>query len=451
MKRLLVSICVLAFAALSMSAIPKPSAQKGFAENSLVIFLTGNDLGQLKPCGCAGGQLGGLDRRLAVFDTIPKTQRLLIHTGSFIEKQSQQDLIKFNIIVRALAILGYDVVNLDAGDVDTAEKTGLLDAMSGIFNVLNSHRPGDPDANAKFTKTFSIGNKKLAVTIAAFDASNGNTDGIYELFDYLPKNKTANILILNQCDEAITASIAEMGIVDAVICPTTSDKPMIIGNHDAKPLVFSVGLYGRYITKLTVTVDVNDKLDFNFSDVPVTEDLPQQKELVELYKSYQGIVKEAGLLEKTPKYQVPDSLEYIGTHACAVCHEHADEYDIWQTKPHSDAFNTLEKVGSQFDPECIVCHTVGMEYKSGYINEKQSDYLKNNGCENCHGPGSEHLRTLGKTKMPDQNPKAACLSCHTPDHSGEFAGKMPEYFEKIKHWKEQNIADEVKIGEQNKK
>lgn len=451
MKRLLLNICVLAFAALTISAIPKDSDKTPFAEDALVLFITGNDLGHLKPCGCAGGQLGGLDRRLAVFDSIPKTKRLLINTGSFIEKQNQQDLIKFNIIVRALAILGYDVVNLDAGDVDTAEKTGLLDAMNGIFNVLNSHRPGDPAANAKFTKTFSLENKKLAVTIAAFDANNGNTDGIYELFDYQSKTKTVNILILNHCDENIIASIAEMDIVDAVICPTKSDKPMIIGNHDAKPLVFSAGLYGRYITKLTVTLDVNDKLNFNFSDVPVTEDLPQQKELVNLYKSYQGIVKEAGLLEKTPKYQLPDSLQYIGTNACAVCHDHADEYEIWHTKPHSHAFATLEKVGSQFDPECIVCHVVGLEYKSGYINEKQTEYLKNVGCENCHGAGSEHLRTLGKAKMPDKNPKSACLKCHTPDHSGEFAGKMPEYFEKIKHWKEQNIADEVKIDEQNKK
>ena len=44
----------------------------------------------------------------------------------------------------------------------------------------------------------------------------------------------------------------------------------------------------------------------------------------------------------------------------------------------------------QFDGECVVCHTVGFGYKSGYTNEENTKHLRHVGCESCHGPGSGH-------------------------------------------------------------
>jgi Cytochrome c554 and c-prime len=46
----------------------------------------------------------------------------------------------------------------------------------------------------------------------------------------------------------------------------------------------------------------------------------------------------------------------------------------------------------QFDAECIVCHTVGFGYETGYKTEKDTPHLKNVGCESCHGPASEHVK-----------------------------------------------------------
>ena len=44
-----------------------------------------------------------------------------------------------------------------------------------------------------------------------------------------------------------------------------------------------------------------------------------------------------------------------------------------------------------FDGECIICHTVGYDFKTGYLNEKQTAHLKNVQCESCHGPASLHV------------------------------------------------------------
>jgi hypothetical protein len=93
---------------------------------------------------------------------------------------------------------------------------------------------------------------------------------------------------------------------------------------------------------------------------------------------------------------------YVGSEACMKCHESA--YEVWEKSAHSHAYKTLVDAkfpsNNQFDPECIVCHTVGFSYLSGYVSEeyratlkkdkKFAPDLRNVGCESCHGPSSLH-------------------------------------------------------------
>src|SRR5262249_34302732 len=46
----------------------------------------------------------------------------------------------------------------------------------------------------------------------------------------------------------------------------------------------------------------------------------------------------------------------------------------------------------QYDAECIVCHTVGFGYETGYRSEKDTPHLKDVGCESCHGPSGDHVK-----------------------------------------------------------
>jgi hypothetical protein len=161
---------------------------------------------------------------------------------------------------------------------------------------------------------------------------------------------------------------------------------------------------------------------------------------VELYKTYQEFVKEAGLLEKHPRYPLPDGLEYAGSESCKMCHKY--EYEKWSTKSHAHAYQTLVDDGTQYDPECIACHVVGFNYESGFVSEQETDHLKDVGCENCHGPGSKHISSLGEE--PTTEPAMVCTDCHTPEHSGGFAGHEDEYLKKIVHWKEQKDSGNVK-------
>jgi hypothetical protein len=416
-------------------------SQNGNPADVLTVFLTGNELGQLQPCGCSGGQLGGLDRRSAVFNSVPASKRLIIDMGSFVEGDSEQDLIKFNIIIQAFSLLDYDLVNLNKKDAEIAEDLGLLDSIGSVFNVISFQGSAEAGIPAKFTKQLSIKEINVAVTVAAFNAEATPIEQISELFASQSNLQTVNILILSRCETAITGSIAEMGIVDCLVCPAESDEPEIIDDPNERPLVVSVGRLGKYVGRLQIrAAEGKDKLTYSFSPVPVTEDLPQESPLVELYSTYQQLVKEDNLLEKQPRFALPDGLEYLGSKSCKLCHEY--EYEKWSSKAHAHAYATLERVGSQYDPECVVCHVVGMEYESGFISEEEAGNLKNVGCENCHGPGSEHIRTLGVTETTD--PKSDCTDCHTTEKSTNYAGNEQLYFKKIIHWREPNTVSDVK-------
>ena len=122
-----------------------PTRRQGRVEADMLnVFFTGSSLGRLKPCGCSGGQLGGLERRPAVFNTVPAEKRLLIDTGSLVETNRDQDLIKFDITVEALGLLDYHVVNLTEEDFEIAENRGLLGSPAAWNRRRDRRRISEP-------------------------------------------------------------------------------------------------------------------------------------------------------------------------------------------------------------------------------------------------------------------------------------------------------------------
>lgn len=448
MKRLITCICILTVGISCVLKTPKrtPKYEKERSMvDSLTVFLTGNELGALKPCGCSGGQLGGFDRRSAVLNTVPEQKRLIINTGSFVNSDSEQDLIKYHIIIQALQLLDYDLVSLSEKDIEIGSNLGMLDSIESFFNIISPHSTSDIDAPAKFTKEFSLKGRTVLSTVAAFDPESTPVEQIEELFALPSDVPTLNILILSNSDPGTIESIAKAApFIDCVVCPSESDEPAVIGNPDKRPLAFSVGRFGRYICGLKVTapVRVGQPLRLAFKALPVEEGLPKDDSLVKLYEDYQQIVKDRNLLEKHPRFALPNGLKYTGSESCSSSDCHAYEYTEWMDNIHASAYVTLEEVGSQYDPECVVCHVIGMDYESGFISEQQTPLLKDVGCENCHGPGSEHNEKPHEVKTTE--PKMTCIQCHTPEHSGDYAGNEEEKLQEIKHWMEPNEPSNVK-------
>jgi hypothetical protein len=448
----MVAICLIAattvFAAPGAATTPQSrDFSEQAARQTITIFFTSNELGSMKPCGCSGGQLGGLDRRYTVFNAVSPQNRLIIDTGSLVEEATAQGLIKFGIIVQAYTQLGYNVVNLTGQDILVAREAGFLDGLGSAFNCITASSSDDIKMPAKFTKGFTLKGSSVEAVVAAAETE----DQIAQLPELLASGShlAVKILILNQADAKTIATVSEMNLVDLLIVPTQSDEPTLVGDANNRPLVISAGRIGKYVGKIQARFDTaRQKPRLVFSSIPVTEDIAQYQPLVELYKDYQRLVKDANLIERYPRFVLPDNLEYVGSKYCKLCHDY--EYEKWMTSKqvfipglskqaspdsrHAGAFATLEKVGSEYDPECIICHVVGMQYQTGYVSPRKTPEMKDVGCENCHGPGSEHLRSLGAIET--SGPISTCSDCHTAEHSAEYASNQKQYFEKIVHWRE---------------
>ena len=123
------------------------------------MFLTGSELGSLRPCGCSGGQLGGIEKRSAVFDRVPVSRRLLVETGSLVPSDREQDLMKFRVLFEAYSRLHYDVVHLTGRDYETATRLGVL---------ADPHAFADPcmtasDQPAVFAKRLTMRGRDITI------------------------------------------------------------------------------------------------------------------------------------------------------------------------------------------------------------------------------------------------------------------------------------------------
>jgi len=415
--------------------------------STVTIFLTGDVLGELQPCGCASGQLGGLDRRAAIFEGVAHDRRLIIDTGNFIGDETEQDIIKFGAIMQALDMLGYDIVNLTENDIRIARELGLLEGTS--FNIVTYASDTEAEIQPSQTRELQIGNQCLLITVASAKAGSRQIDSVQELFPAKHNDHDGpilNILITDSSQESLVEHISDMGVVDVLICPASADEPVILDKEREKPLVLTVGRLGKYMGRLTVRLSEEQKLRLEYTNVPLGEQLPTYERLAQLYKDYQLMVKEEGILEKVVKVPLPNGLEYLGSTSCGFggsCHQY--EYEKWSTKGHAKAYQTLVDVGSQYDPECVKCHVVGLDYETGFVSEKSHEDLRNVGCEVCHGPGSKHMMAV-VTHAKDtgtSEPKSTCVDCHTPEHSN-YQGREEEYLSKIVHWKEPKQDADVK-------
>ena len=429
MLRLTPFICIVSLCVGCLTREPENNTLPD--EDHLTIFLSGNILGNLKPCGCTTGQLGGIERREAVFNKTEKNKRIIIDTGNLIAGQSEQDIIKFGIMFQAMEILEYDLVNLNKSELAIARNLAMLD--NPAFSLITDTGDGQNDVGSSFTKEMTLGPEKLYLNIVSADAESISQRPVQNLFETKPNTLNLNILLINNCSDDIISRITSSPVVDVVVCPTDAEEPEIIHKNTKKPLFITVGRLGEYIGELTIGLAQGNQLNVNYNWQAVTEKLPRNKYLTQLYTDYQFIVQEADLLGKIPRVPLPDGLRYVGSAKCKLCHDY--EYNKWAEFRHANAYKTLVKVNSQYDPECIGCHVVGIGYESGFISENSPKDLRNVGCEICHGPASKHIASAGEIETTE--PKSACIDCHTSEHDPDYERKKSEKFKKIVHWQEQ--------------
>ncbi|HEY7424770.1 MAG TPA: multiheme c-type cytochrome, partial [Gemmataceae bacterium] len=259
--------------------------------------------------------------------------------------------------------------------------------------------------------------------------------------------------------------------------PPAGPQPVDHPKSGTRNYVFRLGHKGKNIGVLGVyrSGAGNAEFSFKYQLVEMGEEYMTPKEqeenhpIIQMMEDYTRELKDKNYLARYGQSKhflqaMPEVAglgngkpTYIGSEGCRGCHRSA--FKVWQNTPHSHAYKTLVDARRpslrQYDGECIVCHTVGFGYNTGFTNEQQTPKLENVGCESCHGPGSLHAKNpqdeewQKRMNQPWRGAKNAdakklaidhfCQTCHDIDNDVTWIhNAFPDKWKKIIHGKDKD-------------
>ncbi len=406
------------------------------------IIFSGNTLAELKPCGCAKEEdQGGFERRMSYLKEVRAGANnvLLVDTGDNFKEPTRQGKVKAKYLLRAMREMKYDAVML--GDHDFVYGNSFLrEAENFPWLLSNIEMNSWPLAQIR-VKSFENGLSAAILAVADPDLLYGNRHAQDKIIDakkavesqlrQLEGSNTPPDLVVLLTHMKREKALKFLGVdgVDVIINGHMEKDTDLIDmqpvQKDGKIFV-QPGSRGQKIGELSVIIGSQGELSFDLKMVPMGSKISLDPEMVQLYDKYNKEVEDmffASLSERKSKKK-----NVFGTEkACKTCHPKI--HKIWEHSRHGKAYNTLRKINKAFDPECLVCHVVGLNDPGGFISEIDTPDLMNVQCEVCHGPALKHSKV--PTAGFGKDPKQACKQCHVKNHSPRF--NFEKYWGKIKH------------------
>jgi hypothetical protein len=447
---------------------------ENWPEPRAALVLTGDQLGYIEPCGCAGleNQKGGIARRHTFLRELTDREwpYVALDLGGFVRRFGRQAELQYQIASQAVQTMGYQAVGY--GPKDLRLPAGLLAGEAGNeasrFVSANTNLFDQPEESRLVPqyRVTEAGGVRIGITSilgASQQAQVNNpevaiTDAEAALAEVVPQ-------LEGQCDYRVLLAFAtaEESIAlakkfpqfDVVVMATGSDEPP---NEPAKvpgtdTLLIEVGHKGQYAIVLGLYGE-KPPYEVRYQRVPLDARFVDSPEMTQLMVAYQGQLEELGLggLGVTARAhpQAERLGEFVGAARCGECHKKA--FATWSKTPHSHATESIAKANPPrlADPECLSCHVTGWSpqeytpYEGGFVSLEETAHLTGNSCENCHGPGGAHVaaedsrdiahrqemrQAMRQTKATvEQN---VCRQCHDPDNSPAFNFDL--YWPKVEH------------------
>ena len=429
------------------------------SEPAINIIFTGEENGYLEPCGCSEKELGGLPKRHTLVNRLRKQDEnwILLSLGDLPGKVGRQDEIKMETALKALDQMGYAAHNIGEKDINMG--IDLLSYLSQISNVDFISSNIDFNTQVLKVKPYIIKEIKIKETTLKvgilgilspelIDDACQDVKVIDPIVSLKPllsnlSDKTDILILLSHAEIEDSIKIAETyPEFDLVISGHRIDRPGIYLTKVKSTYVIPAGENGKYLGTITLSpkstrTDGSKRSNSYLSTtetIPLDERFEDSPEMEVLLKTYQQRLRDEELIKMVFKTDPPSNLAFIGNDDCAVCHNKIFRH--WENTRHASAYETLLKVGHEYDPECIECHTTGLSYFTGFETIDSTPGLKGVGCESCHGPGSNHKET--QSKDYGKADVEICEICHENEHSPNFQFK--DYWQKIIHPLEEKIG-----------
>lgn len=399
------------------------------------IVFTGEQIGYLEPCGCAGleNQKGGLKRRHTMVRTLRETWGWPVAAfdcGEQVRYFGPQANIKHRRTIEALIEIGYDAVGLGVKDLRT-DLIGMAINLDEATNPLTSANVGVLDFDSGFTKRWRVvelrrpaGEKgvdpnappiRIGVTqvmgdLAMAEVGENNDDLVTETAAEALEELTSqiekaacdqNVLMVYGTPDEAEALAREFDVFDWVVAGRGGDEPpararKIDGTQRGARLI-EVGHKGMYAVVVGLYRDEQGGWSDRYQKVPFDHRWVDSPAMYERLVEYQAELEQLGWqglgLRPAPH---PTERDFAGSGACADCHTSA--WEVFEKTPHYHTTETLVALqpARHFDAECIACHAVGWEpqkyfpFASGWKSYQESPEKHGQGCENCHGPAARH-------------------------------------------------------------
>ena len=435
-----------------------------------VLVVSGEQNGYLQPCGCTDGQLGGLGRR---YDLIAKLRGKgwpvaavdlgnLIHEPAGSRGGPQQEKIKFDTALKALAAMKYAAVAVGPEDL----KLGIGETLGLLINQKSPHFLA---ANLRPTEGFEEA-VRTALIVPAGPVKLGVTAVIEPaVYEALADPDKALLFTLKSPDEVLPAIAAQLEassaiqvlmvqgspefarrlaarfpsfdlVVSTAQLDDPDERPEIL--NGGKTTLINVGRKGKYAGVVGLYPGESPAVNFVLQPLDAQHFVEAEPMRALIDDQFPSVLKAIGVVEnfaRVPNTAYPPGASYVGAESCQVCHPNT--FAKWSTTKHAHAYDVLTnpKRNREADAECISCHTTGFGYNTGWVSAAQTPYLKGNQCENCHGPGSLHNAdpdNLAFRKPMVRTAEAAnkggfCISCHNEDNDPHF--KFDPYYAQIYH------------------
>ncbi|MBF0175954.1 MAG: hypothetical protein HQL63_03780 [Magnetococcales bacterium] len=418
--------CLLASLLVLLAACAEAADSSG-----LTIIYSGNLAGHLEPCGCAAeSDFGGLDRHAVMLDRLraEKPEAIAIAHGGLLAHGGVTERVKAEFILQGFDLLHYDAVGLQWPDLVFGR--AFLGQVSLPWVASNWR-----GAEFPVMRLIRRGARKAAF-FAWLDPEReprtGGGNPIYPVDNTLEtlaqrlagaKNEGAMVILATAVHPDHVARLP-LSHVDLLLAGTDGPpgEPLRVG----KTLVVRPEKWGMRLGVLDLNLDDQGHIaDWRHRVVDLGADLGHAPRMFPWYAAYTERVKLANqerIAQLRAKRQ-GDTGPFVGAQPCRSCH--AAPFEAWQKSPHARALPTLEKVNKDFDPDCLVCHTVGFALPGGFVEKGVTPHLAGVQCESCHGAGREHAREGGariKHLAADQS-EPLCRGCHNALHAPAFEFK----------------------------
>lgn len=443
----------------------------------MVLFVTGQQMGYIEPCGCTGlaNQKGGLARRATLLRELREKKGwevVPLDVGNQVLRYGRQSEIKFQRTAEALRFMDYRAVALGADDLKLTPGELLAgtnpDDKPSIYTSANVAL-----VIREFTppwKVVEAGGKKIGVVAVLGESLRKKLQGDEVVHSPAAEALAAAVREVQAagCDWYVLLAHASLeesrelakasGLFDLVVTAGGTGEPTFELESIAgtKTQMVQVGTKGMYAGVVGLFDD--PQMPLRYQRVPLDSSYQDAPEMLKLLADYQEQLRRDGLegigVTEQPH---PSGHKFVGTAKCGECHTKA--LAVWEKTPHAHATDSIVKppnerghIARHYDPECLSCHVTGWEpqkffpYKSGYLSLEKSQHLAHNGCENCHGPGSAHvaaeegegddatkekLREAMRLPLAGDKAKHKCMECHDLDNDPHF--KFEEFWPKVKH------------------